>query len=197
MRVLLVGDSIRLGYQADVARLLQGTAEVVGPAENCRATLDILDHFDRWVTELLEPGAVVHLNAGLHDLRRLEGPGTDPHVAVSAYEQSLRRIVEAVLADEQCARLVLATTTPVDDVRHAAGRCSNRHDADVQRYNERLHAVARATSVEVHDLNAVIRSEPMRFLSEDGVHLTQAGNLAAARSVVAAVGSPPGSAAIR
>ena len=187
MRVVLIGDSIRLGYQGDVARLLDGTAEIVGPAENCRSTADILQHLEPWIFDLLGLGATVHLNAGLHDLRRMDGPGTDPQVAIDGYEKALRRIVRVVLADGRCERLVLATTTPVDDVRHAAGGCSNRHDADVQRYNERLRVVAAGDAVEVHDLNAVVGSDPTRYLSDDGVHLTAAGNAAVARSVAAAV----------
>ena len=187
MRLLLIGDSIRLGYQGEVARLLAGAVEVVGPGENCRSTADILEHVKPWVFDRLEPGATVHLNAGLHDLRRLEGAGTDPQVAIDAYEESLQRIVDAVATHSACERLILATTTPVDDERHAAGGCSNRHDADVQRYNERLRRVAAQAAVDVHDLGEVIRSDPARYLSDDGVHLTDSGNAAAARSVAAAV----------
>jgi len=35
-KVMLIGDSIRLGYQAKVAELLKDTALVGGPADNCR-----------------------------------------------------------------------------------------------------------------------------------------------------------------
>jgi lysophospholipase L1-like esterase len=191
MRLVLIGDSIRLGYQGEVARLLAGSAEVVGPRQNCRSTADILEHLKPWVFDRLGSGATVHLNAGLHDLRRLEGPGTDPQVAIDAYEESLRRIVDAVIAHSGCERLILATTTPVDDERHAAMGCSNRHDADVERYNERLRVVAAGAAVDTHDLNALIRSDPGRHLSDDGVHLTAAGNAVAARSIAAFVAPAP------
>jgi hypothetical protein len=35
-KILLIGDSIRLSYGDEVAKLLTDKAEVTGPADNCR-----------------------------------------------------------------------------------------------------------------------------------------------------------------
>jgi len=57
-RVLLLGDSIRMGSQPHVARLLDGKAEVVGPADNCQYSLHTLSSLDRWIGDLGRPEMV-------------------------------------------------------------------------------------------------------------------------------------------
>src|SRR5271167_2117354 len=67
-RVVLVGDSIRLGYAPRVAQRLSGKAVVISPAENGGDSANVLAHLDEWV--LRQKPNVVHLNCGLHDLKR-------------------------------------------------------------------------------------------------------------------------------
>ena len=64
MKVVLIGDSIRMGYQPLVAEKC-GEAEVWGPAVNGRHSLWALDHFEEWVAAQ-EPD-IVHVNFGIHD----------------------------------------------------------------------------------------------------------------------------------
>ena len=47
-KVMLLGDSIRLGYRAKVAKLLEGQAMVAGPEENCRFSAYTL--FKRYIS---------------------------------------------------------------------------------------------------------------------------------------------------
>ena len=44
-KVVLIGDSIRKGYQPKVQEKLNGEVEVWGPQDNCRHSLWALDHF--------------------------------------------------------------------------------------------------------------------------------------------------------
>ena len=48
-KVILVGDSIRMGYQASVVKELEGVAEVWGPEQNGGNSANILAHLDEWV----------------------------------------------------------------------------------------------------------------------------------------------------
>jgi hypothetical protein len=48
-KVVLIGDSIRIGYQPFVQKKLEGKIEVIGPQVNCRHSLWALDHFADWV----------------------------------------------------------------------------------------------------------------------------------------------------
>ena len=66
LKVLLLGDSIRGSYQALVTEILDGKAEVVGPAENGQFSLYTLSSLGRWINELGEPD-IVHWNNGIHD----------------------------------------------------------------------------------------------------------------------------------
>ena len=67
-RVVLVGDSIRLGYAPRVAERLSGKAVVISSAENGGDSANVLAHLDESV--LRHKPDVVHLNCGLHDLKR-------------------------------------------------------------------------------------------------------------------------------
>src|SRR5437763_10538543 len=66
-KVVLVGDSIRLGYAPLVAKRLSGKARVVSVEANGGDSANVLAHLDEWV--IREKPAVVHLNCGLHDLK--------------------------------------------------------------------------------------------------------------------------------
>ena len=129
----------------------------------------------------------MHINAGLHDLQRLGGAGTPPRIPVDQYRENLDTIVERAATDRRCRRLILATTTPVDDVRHAATDSPSRFEADVVQYNKALRTVAAAHDVTINDLHRVVGEELERFVDDDGVHLTSAGSDAAAGAVAAAV----------
>src|SRR5262245_36573808 len=47
--VVLVGDSIRMGYAPAVAERLKGKARVVSPEENGGDSANVLEHLDAWV----------------------------------------------------------------------------------------------------------------------------------------------------
>lgn len=184
--VILIGDSIRMSYEDGVARSLVGIARVWGPNVNCRSTRDILANLDEWVLRRAQPGAVVHLNAGLHDLRRLPETRGLPAVPIDEYAGNLRAIVDAIHTNGDIS-LLLATTTPVDDGRHRAARRCQRSDGDVLAYNRVLCSVAAAARVPVDDLYAVIATDRGRLIGDDGVHLSRDGAAAAGDAVGTAV----------
>ena len=65
-KLILIGDSIRMGYQAAVIRELIGLADVWAPEQNGGNSANILKHLDEWV--LRQSPDIVHINCGLHDL---------------------------------------------------------------------------------------------------------------------------------
>src|SRR5688572_10750333 len=66
-KVLLIGDSIRMGYAPIVARKLAGKAIVVTLPANGGDSANVLRNLDEWVVG--EKADIVHLNCGLHDLK--------------------------------------------------------------------------------------------------------------------------------
>ncbi len=152
-RVVLVGDSIRLGYAARVAERLAGKAVVISPPENGGDSANVLAHLDEWV--LRQKPDVVHLNCGLHDLKRSKADGHH-QVELDRYAENLRRIV-ARIREGTDAALVFADTTPILDERHAKrGADFDRTEADVRKYNAAAIAIMGELGVPVHDLHWVV-----------------------------------------
>ena len=173
-RVVLVGDSIRLGYTSQVAERLAGKAVVISPPENGGDSTNVLSHLDEWV--LRQKPDVVHLNCGLHDLKRSKADGRY-QVELDRYAGNLRRIV-ACIREGTDAVLVFADTTPILDERHARrGAEFDRTEADVRKYNAAATALMGELGVPVHDLHWVVeQGNPETMLGPDGTHYTAAGS---------------------
>lgn len=152
-KVALIGDSIRMGYAPLVVEHLAGRAQVISPEPNGGDSANVLRHLEAWVVR--EQPDVVHLNCGLHDLKRSKASG-DYQVPLAQYETNLRAIVDRLRQDTS-ASIVFATTTPILDERHAQRRADfDRFAADVQRYNTCATAVMQAADVPVHDLRWIV-----------------------------------------
>ena len=92
-RVVLIGDSIRIGYAPKVAEILKGDAIVVGSSSNGGDSESILKHLDEWV--IAEKPDLVHINCGLHDLKRSKADGSH-QVEIERYRANIRTIVERI-----------------------------------------------------------------------------------------------------
>jgi lysophospholipase L1-like esterase/dienelactone hydrolase len=173
-RVVLVGDSIRMGYASRVAERLEGKAVVISPTENGGDSANVLAHLDEWV--LRQKPDVVHLNCGLHDLKRSRADGRH-QVELDRYGENLRRIVDRIRQGTDAA-LIFADTTPIVDERHARrGADFDRTEADVRRYNATAIAIMAELGVPVHDLHWVVeQGGPETMLGPDGTHYTAAGS---------------------
>ena len=85
---VLIGDSIRIGYQAHVMAALSGQAEIWVPEQNGGDSRNVLAHLDEWV--LARAPDLVHVNCGLHDLKRAFGAG--PNVPLEEYAANVRQL---------------------------------------------------------------------------------------------------------
>jgi acyl-CoA thioesterase-1 len=183
-RVLILGDSISIGYMPEVKSLLKDEAFVARPmgkndrAENCAGTNNGIKNVDRWLK--LEGGNwdVIHFNFGLHDLKR-EDPVThqasnnpsDPHQASpEVYEKQLREIVEKLKATG--ATLIFATTTPVPE----GGVKPHRDVADPEKYNALAKKIMKDNGVAVNDLYAIANPKLKEIQRPVNVHFTPEGS---------------------
>jgi acyl-CoA thioesterase-1 len=153
-RVLLIGDSISMGYTIPVRAKLEGHANVHRPPENCGPTERGLARLDAWLGT--NHWDVIHFNFGLHDLKYLDAQGkyTEPEhgkqVAPPAvYEKNLRALVLRLQATG--ARLIFATTTPVPP--GTLGRIAG----DERPYNETAVRVMKEMGVEIDDLGGYVQ----------------------------------------
>ena len=185
MKVVLIGDSIRGGYQPFVQRKLEGKAEVWGPPQNCRHSLWALDHFPEWVAAQ-EPD-VVHVNFGIHDAS-LQGDG-EHQILLAQYQLCLRRFIEKVKTLEGT-KMVWATTTPLftPDPEVPMAQWTKRTIAEIDVYNAAALAIVEVEGLPVNDLHQVILDNDFsKCLSEDGCHMKEFGNEVLSDAVVAAV----------
>lgn len=130
-KVVLLGDSIRMGYEPFVVKELAGIANVWSPNENCRTTDTIIYNLNSWIKK--QSPDLVHINPGLHDVRTLtfnSKPG-ETIVNSSHYRDNLETIFKWIQQNVDC-KIIWATTTPVIDERIKARNGSFiRYDSDV------------------------------------------------------------------
>jgi len=170
-RVVLVGDSIRIGYAPFVAKLLDGKAIVISPSPNGEDSGNVLRNLDQWV--LNEKPDVVHINAGLHDLKLKDNSYQVPLVE---YEKNLKTIVERIRTGTK-AKIIFATSTPIVDSLHARRKAGfDRFEADVQKYNTAAKSIMKQAGVPINDLhNLIERGGKEKLMLTDGTHYTQHG----------------------
>jgi len=171
-QIILIGDSIRLGYQDVVRRELGAYANVWTPDENGRDSRNVLAHLDEWL--IARQPDLAHINCGLHDLKREFG-ATTHQVPRDEYALNVRQILTRAQRETR-ARIIWATTTPVNQAWHHANKEFDRFEADIVAYNETANAIARELGVVINDLNAVIPPAGRdALLLPDGVHFQPAG----------------------
>lgn len=174
-RVLLVGDSISIGYTLPVRALLAGRANVLRPYENCGHTSLGLERLDEWLEVGEDEGwDLIHFNFGLHDLKYLEAPGAyeagrwkRQAVPPPVYAKQLCQIVERLRQTN--AQLVFATTTPVPRDTPARWR------GDAVLYNQVALEIMSEEAIPVNDLFAVAEKLGPAGRLEADVHYTLAG----------------------
>ena len=66
-QVLLLGDSIRLGYHPEVVQALADDCDVWGPEDNCRFAKYTLNELDQIFAAYDRPPDLIHWNNGLWD----------------------------------------------------------------------------------------------------------------------------------
>lgn len=142
-KVVLIGDSIRMGYQATVRERLSDMAEVWGPDENGANTVNVLVNLRRWV--LGRDPDLVHVNCGLHDLKTVYCGGRENVVSLPHCRDNVAKIIRSI-REKTHAQVIWATTTPVMYERahraHAKGHDFDRYEEDVEAYNRTAVDVA-------------------------------------------------------
>ncbi len=183
-RVLLIGDSIAMGYTLRVRASLRGRANVHRPPENCGETGRGLRRLDAWL------GAgrwdVIHFNFGLHDLKYLDAQGKYAAPAqgkvvstLTQYEANLRELLARL--KRTGATLIYATTTPVP------GGTLARIEHDEIAYNTVARRVMKEAGVAIDDLHALAVARQSELQRPKDVHFTEVGYRRLGEAVTASV----------
>ena len=178
-RVLLIGDSISIGYTLPVRKLLSMKANLHRIPTNGGPTTNGLAQLQAWLGN--RKWDVIHFNWGLHDLKIM--PDGRQQVSPEAYEKNLRRLVQQLKATK--ARLVWASTTPVPEgVKNPL-----RHSADVSTYNGIAKKIMDEEQIEIDDLYAFSLPQLEKIQLPVNVHFTDKGSEVLATKVAASIES--------
>jgi acetyl esterase/lipase len=193
-KVLIIGDSISIGYTNQVAELLKDKATVVRPrnenggAINCESSEMGISGIDQWLGDT--SWDVIHFNWGLWDIcYRQPDATTQGHrdkvngtitATPEQYEANLRQLVARLKATG--ATLIWAGTTPVPDEE------VGRFVGDEVKYNAIAANVMAENRIAVDDLYAYMRPKAAEYWQAPGnVHYTKDGSAYLAKKVAAMI----------
>lgn len=187
-KVLILGDSISLGYTEPVRKLLEGKAEVRRPNENCQHTGHGLKRIDAWLGT--EKWDVIHFNWGIWDTHFLDANGALVRDEAGAkgplklrhtpeqYRENLTALVEKMQATG--ATLVWASTTPI------MRRTGERFEL-VPRLNSVAAELMQSRKIASDDLYTLVLPNAKEWQTSDKVHFSAAGNAKLAEQVSASI----------
>ena len=181
-RVLLIGDSISIGYTLPTRALLKGKVNLHRIPTNGGPTIKGLEQIDAWLGK--KKWDVIHFNWGLHDLKYM-GPngenlfprekGGKVQVPIQEYEKNLERLV--VRLKKTNAKLVWRNTTPVPP------GSKGRYVGDSIKYNAAAALVMIRHGIPTHDLFTMSIKRMKEIMLPANVHYTKDGSEVLGREV--------------
>ena len=182
-RVLIIGDSISIGYMEFLPAFLKGEAVVEHNPGNAEHSRYGLENLDAWLGTA--HWDVIHFNFGLHDLKYVDDAGKNVktkeeghlQVPVAQYKKNLNQIVKRLKKTK--AKLIFATTTPFpDNVGNPL-----RSIQDLDKYNEAALKVMKKHHVSIDDLHGFALPRLTVIQKPKNVHFTSEGSKILAREV--------------
>jgi hypothetical protein len=188
-RVLLIGDSISMGYTVEVRKMLAGKANIHRIPANGGPTTNGLANITKWLGE--SKWDVIHFNWGLHDCKYMgpdpkvkvtpDSPGAKPQVSLANYEKNLGQLVKTLQATG--AKLIWCNTTPVP-----AG-ADGRRAGDEGPYNAAAAKIMDSAGIATDDLCSHAQAKLKDIQLPANVHYTDTGSRYLAEKVSAVIGA--------
>lgn len=186
--VLIIGDSISIGYTPFVVEDLQKEARVVHNSGNAGDTGIGLENINEWLGNT--EWDIIHFNWGLWDLcyrspqsevygnrDKINGTVT---FTPEEYGENLEKLV--VLLKKTGAKLIFATTTTVPPGE------AGRFVEDDNRYNKVALKIMKKYDVQVNRLNSISKQiHKEHAKAKDDVHYTEKGYKLLAKPVIKAI----------
>jgi len=182
-KVLILGDSISLGYTEPVRQLLKDKADVRRPKENCQHSANGVKKLEGWLGT--EKWDVIHFNFGIWDTHKLDEKGALVRDETGKtglrlrhtpeqYRENMAAIVKRLKRTE--ASLIFASTTPV--LRYKGERLQ-----DLTRLNDVAGELMKGNDVAVNDLYSLVLPNAKEWQTADHVHFNKLGNEQLAKRV--------------
>lgn len=184
-KVLIIGDSISIGYTPFVNEMLKGEAAITHNRGNAQHTAFALTNLNAWIGKT--KWDVIHFNWGLHDLCYKNPQSKNPNqrdkvngkilVPIDQYERNLETLVTRL--EQTGAKLIWASTTLVPEGE------DGRFVGDDLKYNAIAERVMKKHGIRINDLHALSgKFPPELFTAPGNVHYTPEGYRKLAAQVV-------------
>lgn len=182
-KVLIIGDSISIGYTKPLQEMLEGKAVVTHNPGNAQHSGFGLENLEKWLGDT--KWDVIHFNHGLHDLKYVDDEGKNTrsketgHIQIDLkkYEKNMEKIV--LRLKKTGAKLIFATTTPYPD--NPEGPL--REAGQAKRYNEAALRLMKKHRIPVNDLYSFALPRLKKLQRPNNVHFTEEGSKALAKEV--------------
>ena len=183
-KVLIIGDSISIGYTKPLKTKLKGKAQVSHNPGNARDTATGLKSLDKWLGST--KWDVIHFNHGLHDMIQGYRGKNDKYVAtdtgkafipIDQYEDNLEKIVQRLKKTQ--ARLIFATTTPIP----GGTTMWKGKEGYEKEYNKVATDIMTRNQIEINDLHAFVLRDIKKLQKPKNVHFNANGSNAMAQEV--------------
>ena len=172
-QVLIIGDSISIGYFKPLQERLKDIAVIVHNEGNAQHTAYGLKKLDEWLGDTRWD--VIHFNFGLHDLKYVDARGKNTSVEtgkqqipVEQYERNLDEIVRRL--KKTGAKLIFATITPVPDGTKI------RAKGDAVIYNRAAERVMKQHGIPINDLYSFALPRLKEIQRDSNVHFNPKGS---------------------
>jgi hypothetical protein len=187
-RVLLIGDSISIGYTLPVRQLLNHKANVHRIPDNGEYSAYGLAHIKEWLGD--GKWDVIHFNWGIWDTHLVDShgelvPNQDEYdgkarirTTIAEYQENLNKLIDILGTTK--AKLIWASSTPV------TSRKGERLE-DMGKYNKAAAEVMNSRHVMIDDLYSVIEPHLSEMQGDDGCHFTLQGYEYLGRQVAATI----------
>jgi hypothetical protein len=180
-RVLIIGDSISIGYTGPVRKFLKGKANVLRPNGNCQHTATGLKRIKKW----LGTGKwdVIHFNWGIWDTHYIdktngklvrsteEGDKSSENFRIRHTPEQYRKNMIALLdiLKDTNATLIWASTTPL------MSRKGKRFE-DIKNYNNIAEKLMKERKIMINDLYGFCLPHIKEWQGRDKCHFTALGS---------------------
>jgi acyl-CoA thioesterase-1 len=179
--ILILGDSISIGYTPFVQKELHNKANVNRPLisefsympnrhllidglpKNCASTKYTLKHVKKWIGDGDKKWDIIHANWGLWDAK---------DTSASDYETMLTELIKILKKNSNV--LIIATTTPVSSENYYSSNAARKKNNKIDIFNQIVYKLSNDFELYVNDLYKDVSNNNSIYLS-DGIHFTKRG----------------------
>lgn len=173
--IFLIGDSIREGYCHTVKEELLNVANVFFINDNNRNTQFLITNLKSYSTMFNCPALVdiVHFNCGHWDIAHWDGSEFSL-TSINEYIKNLETIIELIKKLFINAKIVFATTTPMNPSGEVG--INIRTNNEIDEYNFAAKQVCDKNKILLNDINAYVKNWGAEYY-KDYAHYTEQSNI--------------------